>query len=438
MRILLIFVLVLFSVQAQPALIQPADFEYLGAFRLPEGGMPPHTFEYGGNAMTFYPGGDSGGSLFITGHDRMAYGELTDGSRVAEVSIPVPIQANSVNELNRAEYRQPLTDVAAGYFVGLDEIPRIGLQYLNTPETGERIHITWGQHFQPDDPAPSHASFSPDLSNPDMHGSWFVSPDYPYSVNGYLFDIPTEWADTYLEGRYLATGRFRDGGWSGMGPALFAYRPADAPDGATLDSVMLLHYTDSNTTDSLTGSMTGYQHPDEWEGGAWLTTADGRAAVLFVGTKGIGDKYWYGWVNPASADQPCVETAFVGEFEVCRLANGQPCPPADLLGCEGHNDFRGWWSSAFTARFILYNPDDLAQVALGNLAPDQPQPYAYLDVDDVLFLNPDNVETEMLGAGVQQRGRIGAATYDRENQILYVLELFADGAQPVVHVWRIS
>jgi hypothetical protein len=277
-----------------------------------------------------------------------------------------------------------------------------------------------------------------------MQGTWFVSDQHPYSVNGYMFDIPSEWADTYVGGRYLATGRFRDGGWSGMGPALFAYRPwideqgTPAPDGAVLDSVILLLYADSETTPDIEHSMVGYQHPDEWEGGAWLTTSDGRAAVLFVGTKSVGEKYWYGWVNPSGAESPCVETELVGQFELCRLADGTPCPPEDLQGCTGHNDYRGWWSSQFVAQFILYNPDDLAQVALGELSPDQPQPYAHLNVDDALYLNPDGVEHEMLGTGVQRRGRIGDAAYDRAHQLLYVLELFADGAQPVVHVWHVN
>jgi hypothetical protein len=44
---------------------------------------------------------------------------------------------------------------------------------------------------------------------------------------------------------------------------------------------------------------------------------------------------------------------------------------------------------------------------------------------------------EMLGTGDQRRYRIGDVTYDRNNGLLYVLELFADGAKPVVHVWRV-
>jgi len=39
-----------------------ADFIYLGAFRLPEGGERPKTFQYGGAAITFRPGGDPHGN----------------------------------------------------------------------------------------------------------------------------------------------------------------------------------------------------------------------------------------------------------------------------------------------------------------------------------------------------------------------------------------
>ena len=109
-----------------------------------------------------------------------------------------------------------------------------------------------------------------------------------------------------------------------------------------------------------------------------------------------------------------------------------------MTECKGHNDSRGWWSTRFAARFILYDPADFAKVAAGALKPWQPQPYARLDVDRHLFQNPGKVETEMLGKGPQRRFRISAVAYDRANDLLYVVEPFADGTQPIVHVWRLS
>lgn len=434
-----------------PQLIQPTDLVYLGAFRLPGDEVRPETFAYGGNAMTFNPDGDPSGpddgfpgSLFVTGHDRLAYGELPNGSQVAEISIPVPVVSDNLAYLSQAEFIQGFCNVAEGYFEELDEIPRIGMQYLNHSATGAKIHLAWGQHIQPEPPVASHAWFVPNLSAPDMQGTWFIGNQSGHSVNGYMFEIPASWADEHAGGRYLATGRFRDGGWSGMGPALFAYRPwiddagTPAPSGTHLEETVLLLYEKSSNTANIERALDGYQHPDEWEGGAWLTTNSGKSAVLFGGTKGTGAKYWYGYVNPAGPEYPCVDEALVGEFAVCRLADGSPCPPEDLTECEGHNDYRGWWSSRFDAQFVLYDPADLARVAAGEIESWEPQPYASLFIDEYLFRNPAGVEEDMLGAGVQRRYRIGAVAYDRNNALLYVLELFADEAKPVVHVWGVE
>ena len=91
-------------------------------------------------------------------------------------------------------------------------------------------------------------------------------------------------------------------------------------------------------------------------------------------------------------------------------------------------DQRGWWSTAFTAQIIFYNPDDFARVITGELDTYQPQPYAVLDISDLLYNH----------SAPQQKYLLGAAAYDRENNHLYILELFGDGEQPLVHVWRVS
>ena len=436
------------SASSAAYVLQPEDLHYLGAFRLPQGGERPYTFAYGGNAMTFIPTGDPqgagdgfAGSLLITGHDRLAYGELPDGSRVAEVSIPAPVIAASVEQLPRAELLQDFSEVTGRLFAGLDEMPRIGMAYLDTAATGPKVHWTWSTHLI-DAPHPTQAWFDPDLSAPNMQGPWYVGDFSPYSVSGYLFTIPQDWADAHTEGRPLATGRFRDGGWSGMGPSLIAYRPWNAdgsppPAGARLEATALLLYDSSEDGENFAHALRGYQHPDEWEGGAWLTTPDGGAAVIFVGTKATGSKYWYGYPNPAGADVPCVAAEVIGEMIPCRLADETPCPPEDLTECADHNDYRGWWSTDYVAQFLFYDPDELAQVAAGTLAPWQPQPYATLDVDEHLFL-PEGVEPDMIGAGRQRHYRLGAAAFDRASGRLYVLELFADDAAPVVHVWQVG
>jgi len=429
----------------------PEDFEYLGAFRLPDGEERPLTFEYGGSAMTFNPDGDPAGagdgfpgSLFITGHDRLAYGELPNGSQIAEVSIPAPDTTASPYDLPQAEFLQPFADVTAGYFTGLDEIPRIGMLYLDHPATGPKIHLAWGVHLNPEEPFATHIWFDPDLSAPNDQGPWYIGEQSLYAVNGYMFEIPADWADAYTGGRPIATGRFRDGGWPGMGPALFAYRPwmdeAGTPPPAEthLEETVLLLYESTLNTPNIERNMVGYQPADEWEGGAWITTASGKSAVLFAGTKGTGAMNWYGYINPDGPEVPCVEGALIDQFTVCWQADGTPCPHSEQTTCANPASLRGWWSSRFDAQFILYDPADLARVASGEMQPWEPQPYAAIDLDDHLFLNPDDIEPEMLGTGDQRRYRIGDVAYDRANGLLYVLELLAEGAKPVVHVWRVQ
>lgn len=438
------------SPQTQPQKLSAGDFAYLGAFRLPRGSERPNTFAYGGNAMTFNPDGDRSGpndgfpgSLFVTGHDRMPYGELPDGSQVAEIAIPKPVISKNLNALNRARFLQNFHDVAKGQFPEFTEIPTIGMQYLKTPATGPKIHMAWGQHFKPEKPVATHAWIEPNLAKAKFRGTWNIGNRSFYSTNGYMFEIPKQWADTHTKGRYLATGRFRDGGWSGLGPALFAYRPwtdktgTPAPPGARLEETVLLLYESSQNTDKIERNLKGYQHPDDWSGGAWITTKSGKSAVLLAGTKATGKKYWYGFANPAGAQFPCVYQPVVTEYTACRLADGTACPQTDLTECAKHDEMRGWWSARFTAQFILYDPDDLAGVAAGKMNPWEPQPHAAIDIDKRLFLTRSPDIDQLAGVGPQRKYRTGGVAYDRANDLLYVLEPFADEAAPVVHVWKV-
>jgi hypothetical protein len=231
-----------------------------------------------------------------------------------------------------------------------------------------------------------------------------------------------------------------------MGPTIFAYRPWQAdgsppPSGTRLEEVTLLLYENAYSTEDIVRAMDGYQHPDSWEGGAWVTTPSGKQAVLFAGTKSNGEKYWYGYLHPDGPQYVCVDT-HVMDFHTCRNADGTPCSQQDLGACcdeEGGTcaSLRGWWSTRFDAEFILFDPNDLAKVASGQMESWEPQPYAVIDIDEFLYLNPPEWDQVELGWGDQRRNRISDVSYDRQSGLLYVLELYADGGKPIVHVWRI-
>jgi hypothetical protein len=423
-------------------LLQPEDLAYLGAFRLPDaapGAGNEQSWEYGLQALTYRPDGDPDGgedgfpgSLIGTGYDVLNY--------ASEISIPAPSTSRDLEQLNTAATLQEFYDVRGGLFDGLDEIPRVGMQYLpaGAGRSSATLHLAWGQHHhdegEPSDTA-SHAWCDLDLSQPNTAGAWWIGDESLYSVNGYIFAIPQAWANLYTGGATLATGRYRDGGWSGKGPTLFAYAPWLAGDppapGTHLEAHTLLLY--SRAGDEHDFRLNGYHDSDEWEGGAWITAGD-RTAVVFAGTKGGGDYWWYGYNSPAADGMPCVDQP---EAPTCFGSDGTECAPEVSGQCEGYiEESKGWWSSRFDAQIIFYDPADFAAVLDGSMEPHEPQPYAVLDIDEHLFLN-EAVEA-VLGTGDQRIYRVGEMAYDRERGLLYLPERFADEAKPVIHVWGVE
>ena len=231
-------------------LLQPGDLAYLGAFRLPGGDERPQTFAYGGGAMTSDPSGNPAGpadgypgSLFIMGHDRIP-GDVPNGNQLAEVTIPGPKNTKILADLNTAAFLQNFHEVDSGMFANLGEIPRIGLQYLNHPVTGPKVHLAWGQHFQfEDNPlqyVPSHAWFNTNLASSEMQGAWFIGNQSLYSVNDYLLEIPADWANQHAAGRFLeraATGRAAGPEWArhslptSPGSRRIPFHPRNSPAG---------------------------------------------------------------------------------------------------------------------------------------------------------------------------------------------------------------
>jgi len=359
--------------------------------------------------MAFRPDGDPSGpadgypgSIFGIGHDWQKY--------VSEINIPVPVisPGKNVGDLNTAGTLQPFRDVRAG--IGslhvLQEIPRVGMEYLPAQgsQTSPKLYLSWGAHFQEEEQhVASHMWCDTNLTN--SRGAWWVGGYSLYSVNDYLFEIPQGWASANTPGMRLATGRFRDGGWGGQGPALFAIGPWNhgnpPPNDAILDAVPLVLYSSTATDEPPYHTMTAYHHSDEWSGGAWIT-AGSKAAVVFVGTKGTGN-CWYGL--PDGTVWP-----------------DEPPYPDDPEGV------RGWWSTGFVGQMLFYDPDDLATVASGAMQPYEPQPYATLNLDSHLYAV----------TSTQQKYHVVAASFDRDRGHLYVFEPRADGDKCLVHCWAVQ
>ncbi len=381
--------------------ILPEHFTYLGAFRLPEasGGS---NWEYSGHGLTHRPATDQAqstyGSLFGFGHDQHL--------QVSEISIPEPVISKNLDDLNTASTLQPFTDISSGLFVPeAMTIPRAGLALHN-----ERLYFAFGQHIQ--DFEPSHGSTSLNLS--DAEGAYIFGNYTNYITNDYLLEIPPEWADAL--GSYpLASGRAREGLWSGRGPALFAYQP-DVVDNGVLTDVMplLLYGTQGDAPDIISDesmAVKDYHDADHWWGAAWLTAGE-NAAVIFAGTKALGYE-WYGFANGIEWDYSCVDN--------------NSCPDVP----DFPYDDRGFWSESYQPQIIFYDPAQLLAVARGELESWQPEPYATLDLTEYLFV-PELDFTNY------KRDIVGAIAFDREHSRLYVIERLADEYKSVIHVWQVG
>jgi len=358
--------------------------------------------------MTYYPGGDPGGgadgypgSIFGVGHNW--------NQHVSEVTIPKPVvsAAKNLRDLNTAKTLQPFANIRGDLF-GEMEQARCGLAYL--PRQGaqrkDKLYFCWAPHLDEGSRGPSHGWCELSLANPAPAGPWSVGGLTNYMTADYIFAMPKAWADKNTPGMLLATGRFRDGGQGGLGPTLYAYGPWNEGNpparGAKVKAVTLLQYSTVYVEDQ--HEVKDYHHADEWRSGAWLT-AGSRSAVVFIGTKGKG-KCWYGFANG-------VVWPDEGPFP--------PVPPAP-------NDSRGWWSSSFSAQMLFYDPADLAAVAKGGKKSWEPQPYAVMEMDKVLF----SIKSK------QQKSHVTAACFDRARGLLYVMEFRGDGDKSLVHVWGIA
>lgn len=382
------------------ALLYPDDLQYRGAFRLPEDTIRS-TWGFGGHGMSFYPDGDPGnedaypGSLF-------GVGNLLDGM-VSELAIPEPLISPSKNigDLPVANTLQPFADISGGRHDGtLEGLILRDVQYY--PAQGrqrqDKLHWVLYEYYFPSDELGFGWS-GLDLSHPRPRGAWRLGKHSTAATNGYLFTIPRAWADDQTPNQYLAAGRSRIVNQGSWGPALFAYGPwidGNPPaDGRRLTATRLLYYPWGDWDTAIDDhTVRDYSQYDIWSDGAWLAH-QGRAAVIFAGTKGL--RLWQG-------------IEYYGH--------------ANVDGCGG----KGYHAEPYVGLVMFYDPAMLARVAGGQLEPHQVQPYAILNLEDRLF------------AQGCRRHILGGVGYDRQNGLLYVLEQEVDRVDgaPLVHVFAIS
>jgi len=393
--------------------LQPEDLTYQGAFRLPD------DFNWGARGLSYYPPGNSGaGSLLVTGFEA-----LTDGyAEYGEISIPTPQQEANWQDLPSATLLRPMTAFDGGliqpqveyvFVSGIQYVPRQGSQ------TSDNIYgslTAWYPEGEFGDASFPTVWFSA-LNGSSARGLFYVGPQpqtAPYhgrKVGGYLFTVPEWYADLYLGGRTLITGRSRGtpvgsdsvttaGG--SQGPTLFAFHPfnSDTPTG-NLDALPVLYYrvkfpgcAGPNVGDPSQCDYPDFTMCDSWTGGAFVENGN-RQAILLQGYKGLGTNCY---------DEPPVECN-----DPCSNAHGYHCHP-------------------YERQVIFYDVHVLGQ----NVSSSEPW--------NVLPYTIWRPEAFYLKADAQRNvcGDVGGMAVDQAGQRLFMVERGlgeGDINAAVVHVW---
>jgi hypothetical protein len=421
--------------------LSPEHFNYLGAFRLPD------EFAWGALGMSYYPDGDGGaGSLFVTGFQGLLDGSgepCYEGSTgcngyFAEVAIPTPVTEPDWEALPMADFLQGMTIFDGGLVQTVHEAYSFvsDIAYLQT-ESGELLVGSLDEWYPEgsfgDESFPTIWTNNLDGSNP--QGMFHVGPDSPpfhgIKMGSYLFTVPQNYADQYLGGRTLVTGRSRgtappdseglggegsiDGG--SQGPTLFAFFPPEAGQtSGDLDALPMLYYRvrypgcagpDIGVGgDVVDCDFPGFSMCDDWTGAAFLQAGD-RAAIAIAGLVGTTNCYYCG--DPVD-DSEC-------EVEV----SGDECP----YSCD---EGRGYHCGPYYRQVLLYDTEQLGQAALGEVDPWTVLPYAVWEPDEFF----------VQGAACSN---LGGMAYDLEGGRLFLIERGLGGVDwnaAVVHVWAVS
>ena len=305
----------------EPVLLLREDgLRYLGAFRVPAGSGDLATFEFGGTALSFRAGTNT---LLLVGHDWH--------QRVAEISVPEPSLATTVEELPRATFVQPFADLFGGKnkdkIGGLlpwgDRLVVSTFIYYDAPGLQKASHHLAGVDFR--DPPPSI-------------GPLRVGDEPAGFVSGYMAPVPPEWQRAL--GGPAVTGNccLPIISRTSFGPALSVFDPKDLGVKNPVPATAVLGYPMAHPTLGECRENGRLFNCAVTVGG--VVFPSGTASVLFFGRRGMGD--------------------------ICYKDEGPP-------SCRGSG---GYDAPPFVSHVWAYDARELASVRDGRKRPWDVQPYA--------------------------------------------------------------
>lgn len=406
--------------------LRPADFTYQGAFRLPE------ELNWGARGLSYYPAGAGGaGALLVTGfeliYDPAHPGEScwdpgwNCGAFYGAVAVPTPTRAADWQDLPEAVLTVPLRAFDGGlaatvhreyiFVSDLEYVPRRGSQ------TQDKLYgalVLWYAEGVAGE-ATFPTIWLANLDGTGAAGLFHVGPEetpfHGRKMGSYLFSVPAWYANQYLGGRTLVTGRSRGTPLDGaapittaggsQGPTLFAFHPwdSDRPTG-NLDALPMLYYrvrfpgcAGPNVGRAAECDYPGFTMCDDWTGGAFVDNGT-RRAILLLGYKGLG---------PNCYDEPPVD---------CR----DPC-----------GDAHGYHCHPYERQVVFYDIHAVGRSAQGRQNPWVVVPYA--------IWRPTEFYLQEAPCW-----NVGGMAFDAEGRRLFMVERGLGAGETnavVVHVWSL-
>jgi hypothetical protein len=333
---------------AGKALLQQSDFKYIGAFNLPftlPSGCDP---TFGKGLALRYVNGEL--HAFNTGWKG---GDCNIGiESLYEVKVPTP--ATNLNQLPTATLVREWGDVWHGKRTntgGNSEV--LGLYW---DETDKRLYWTYGDAYPPgsggDDPSVAYSTLNDGTGTSTAYGPWnFPGRGYK-ATQGCVVSIPSWFADAYTGGKRLAAGcggyfSIMTTGPDSMGPAISAFSPPGT-SGGSVPFVNLVGYPFSNSpVDCNARAQRDTDYTDDFDG--------------CNPTGGVGHWTWADYINQGGVWADTADKSGLLFFP--NIGNGRVWYETSTLHAQRSSI---WW--------FVYDPADLAKVALGQVSQSSIQP----------------------------------------------------------------
>ncbi len=372
---------------------------YKGAFRFPEGSGSLSNWNFMESDISIYPNGDSAnidsyaGSIFCFGNPAE--------SLSAEISIPEPVKSKNVADLNRAVILKDFANVKSLNIQTVDGLKASAIEYLPKQFGQERdyLHTCFSTLYPSPGIRPkSYGAAEIDFSA--VYGAWIIGSSEPEASPFYSASTSFIFRAQDKSDKYFLIAGGSSVGKSNWGPLLLAYSPWQDASPLPADNLSLTYepilmydqrsnesnyYEKSDTSKFLNGAAPG----DVWRGGVFVKTED-VSAVIICGVKGHGD-YFENSLN------------------------------------EKQSNYRNL--------LLFYDNDELFSEN-DNTDPNEIQPYAVMDLSNILF-------SKNSGSGEWAAGSKGPGgmSFNEKTGHLYMVEQRVDGtdhSRPIIHVWKIQ